>query len=97
MFRKIVLILIQSFLVQFGVLLQALVVFVLLIVFVVITMTKNPFQTVVLNQLEVMSLLASMITVYCGIFYIVEVRQTDVESQTSSSQGSKCSFLRAYS
>lgn len=43
MFRKIVLILIQSFLVQFGVLLQALVVFVLLIVFVVITMTKNPF------------------------------------------------------
>ena len=39
MFRKIALILIQSFLVQFGVLLQALVVFVLLIIFVVLTMT----------------------------------------------------------
>ncbi len=39
MFRKIILILIQSFLVQFGVLLQALVVFVLLIIFVVLTMT----------------------------------------------------------
>jgi hypothetical protein len=43
MFRKIALILIQSFLVQFGVLLQALVVFVLLILFVVLTMTKLPF------------------------------------------------------
>jgi hypothetical protein len=85
MFRKIVVVLIQSFLVQFGVLLQALVVFVLLIVFVIFTMTNHPFQTVVLNQLEVMSLLASMITVYCGIFFIVEVRQTDVETKTSSS------------
>lgn len=43
MFRKIVLILIQSFLVQYGVLLQALVVFVLLILFMILTMTLHPF------------------------------------------------------
>ena len=54
MFRKIALILIQSFLVQFGVLLQALVVFVLLILFLVLTMTLSPFQTVVLNRLEIL-------------------------------------------
>jgi len=27
-----------------------------------------------------MSLLASMITIYCGIFYIVELKTTDVET-----------------
>jgi hypothetical protein len=80
MFRKIALILIQSFLVQFGVLVQALVVFVLLILFVVLTMTKLPFQTMILNRLEILSLLASMITVYCGIFYIVDISSTDVTS-----------------
>jgi hypothetical protein len=84
MFRKIALILIQSFLVQYGVLLQALVVFVLLIIFVVLTMTQSPFQTVVLNHLEVMSLMASMITVYCGIFFLVEVSQTDIDTGNTS-------------
>lgn len=49
MFRKIALILIQSFLVQYGVLVQALVVFVLLITFIILNMKAQPFQTVVLN------------------------------------------------
>lgn len=88
MFRKIALILIQSFLVQYGVLLQALVVFVLLIIFIVLNMTKQPFQTETLNHLEIMSLLASMVTVYCGIFYIVDIDVTDADSgATSSSSG----------
>ena len=43
-------------------------------------MTKSPFQTLVLNQLEVMSLLASMITVYCGILYLVDIQLTDADT-----------------
>jgi hypothetical protein len=85
MFRKIALILIQSFLVQFGVLLQALVVFVLLILFSVLTMTLSPFQTVILNRLEIISLLASMLTVYCGIFYLVQISTVDLESGVTTS------------
>jgi hypothetical protein len=85
MFRKIALILIQSFLVQFGVLLQALVVFVLLIIFSVLTMTLSPFQTVILNRLEIISLLASMLTVYCGIFYLVQISTVDLESGVTTS------------
>ena len=87
MFRKIALILIQSFLVQFGVLLQALVVFVLLILFLVLTMTLLPFQTVVLNRLEILSLLSSMLTVYCGIFYLVQIPATDIESGVTTGGG----------
>jgi hypothetical protein len=57
-------------------------------------MTKSPFQTIVLNQLEVMSLLASMITVYCGIFYLVEIQQTDADTgATTTSSGSKTIYL----
>jgi hypothetical protein len=85
MFRKIALIVIQSFLVQYGVLVQALVVFVLLIIFTILNITKSPFQTVVLNQLEVLSLFASMLTIYCGIYYITEISQTNIESGRVSS------------
>jgi hypothetical protein len=57
---------------------------VLLILFVVLTMTKLPFQTMILNRLEIMSLLASMITVYCGIFYIVDISSTNLETGETS-------------
>jgi len=61
-------------------------------------MTKAPFQTVVLNHLEVISLLASMTTIYCGIFYIVEVSMTDIEEmKTTTNQGSKACINNIYS
>jgi len=86
MYRKVVLIFIQVYLVQYGVITQALVVFVLLIFFLILSMTKKPFQTVVLNQLEIMSLAVSMFTIFCGIFYIVNISTTDT---TSNSSGGK--------
>lgn len=58
MYRKIALIFIQVFLTKYGVVtqvifyficFQALVVFLLLITFMMINMTKKPFQTIVLN------------------------------------------------
>jgi hypothetical protein len=61
------------------------VVFVMLILFMVLTMTLAPFQTVILNRLEVMSLLSSMLTVYCGIFFLVQINVTDIESGETKS------------
>jgi hypothetical protein len=63
---------------------------VLLICLIILNMNHNPFQTVVLNQLETMSLLASMVTIYCGIFYIVQVTQEDIDNGiASTTSGSK--------
>ena len=84
MFRKIMLIFIESFLIQFGVITQALVVFMLLIIFLLLNMTKYPFQTIVLNQLETMSLLTSMISIFCGIFFIVSIQTVNGEENTSN-------------
>eukprot|EP00347_Sterkiella_histriomuscorum_P008156 403346168 len=91
MYRKISLIFISAFLVKYGVITQALIVFVLLIVFLVINVKKSPFQTVPLNQLETLSLVTSMISVFCGMFFIVDVQQTDANSSgtQSSSYGGK--------
>ena len=90
MYRKVVLIFIQVYLVQYGIITQALVVFVLLIFFLILSMTKKPFQTVVLNQLEIISLAVSMFTIFCGIFYIVNISTTDTTTgTTSNSSGGK--------
>jgi len=66
------------------------------IIFIVINLKKKPFMTVVLNDLESLSLITSMVTVYCGIFYISntptryiedypELKQTALVLDTSSS------------
>jgi hypothetical protein len=70
MYRKIGLIFIQVFISQNGAITQAMIVLLVLIIFIVINLKKKPFMTVVLNDLETMSLVTSMVTVYCGIFYI---------------------------
>ena len=70
MYRKIVMIFISVFISMYGVISQALIVFILLIAFLILNTKKKPFSTVALNDLETISLLASMITVYCGIFFI---------------------------
>jgi hypothetical protein len=42
----------------------------MLIFFLVVTTKKKPFGNIALNDLEVYSLVASMITIYCGVFFI---------------------------
>ncbi|CDW86060.1 UNKNOWN [Stylonychia lemnae] len=56
-YRKIFLIFIQIFLVQYG----------------VITQTQT------LNELETLSLITSLLTIFCGVFFIVSVDQTDIQ------------------
>jgi len=70
MYRKIMVIFIAVFIASFGAITQALFVFLLVIVFLIINMKLKPFTQVALNDLESMSLVASMITVYCGIFFM---------------------------
>lgn len=96
MYRKIGLIFIQVFISQNGAITQAMIVLLVLIIFIVINLKKKPFMTVVLNDLESLSLITSMVTVYCGIFYISntptkyiedypELKQTALVLDTSSS------------
>lgn len=90
MYRKVALIFIQVFLVQYGSITQALMVFLLLIFFLVVGMKKKPFQTQSLNNLEVVSLVVSMATIFCGIFFIVNVSSTNTSTgQTTDSSGGK--------
>jgi len=102
MYRKIILIFIAVFLVNFGVITQALVVFLLLIGFVMFNVKKKPFSTEPLNNLETMSLVTSMITVYCGLFFISDMPEiynsADPELQQASNglelnEGTKIIFF----
>ena len=79
MYRKIAIIFIAVFISSSGVITQALIVFLLLIIFIVINLKKAPFMTVVLNDLETLSMVTSMVTVYCGLFYISNTPQKYID------------------
>lgn len=88
MYRKILLIFISTFLVRFGVITQALVVFLMLIVFVLLNVRAEPFMTLSLNRLETLSLIASMISIFCGIFFVLDVNDSEDSSSSSTSASS---------
>ena len=73
MYRKILIIFISVFLATYGVITQALVVFVVLIAFLLLNMKLHPFSLKVFNDMENISLSTSMITIYCALFYISDV------------------------
>jgi hypothetical protein len=58
------------------------IVFLLIIVFLIINSKKKPFVNESLNDLETFSLAASMITIYCGIFYISDTKSEITDSTT---------------
>mmetsp|Transcript_34088 Transcript_34088/g.33275 ORF Transcript_34088/g.33275 Transcript_34088/m.33275 type:complete len:116 (+) Transcript_34088:1-348(+) len=82
MYRKIILIFIQVFIQAYGVISQALVVFLLLIVFLILNTKKKPFVNLALNDLETYSLAASMLTIYCGLFYISDTKSMNFNAST---------------
>ena len=77
MYRKIGLIFISVFLQSQGVITQAMLVFLLMILFLILNMRKKPFVSMTINDLETISLLTSAITIYCGVFYISNVSAED--------------------
>ena len=68
--RKLILICIVIFVTNYGVLAQALIALLVLVLFLVLTSRKRPFITEPLFDLEAMSIATAMITVYCGLFYL---------------------------
>ena len=80
MYRKIMLVFVQVFISQYGIIAQALIVFVLLTIFIVINLKKRPFATTDLNDLETLSLLSSLVTIYCGIFFLSNMKQSVIDS-----------------
>jgi hypothetical protein len=49
---------------------------------------KKPFSTIALNDLETMSLITSMITVYCGLFFIANKPKEWIEQNPDYAYGS---------
>ncbi|CDW87730.1 UNKNOWN [Stylonychia lemnae] len=88
MYRKILIIFTAVFISNFGIIAQALIVFFTLIVFLLINFKKQPFNTLVLNDLETLSLITSMITIYCGLFFILNKPKTWIENNPDYSRGS---------
>ena len=70
MYRKIIIIFISVFLKTFGHITQALIIFILLIVFILLNIKLRPFAIVQLNDMENLSLVTSIVSIYCGIFYL---------------------------
>ena len=92
MYRKITIILISVFLKLFGVITQALVIFLVIIVFLILNMKLLPFKFKSLNDLEILSLMTWMVTIYCGLFYlsdIPEVYNSKDESVKEADNGRK--------
>ena len=74
---------VKVFISSYGVTAQALIVFVVLIILLALNMKAHPFVTEDLNNLENVSLIASITTIYCGIFFLANLDQgvLDVEPE----------------
>ena len=92
MYRKISVIFIAVFLRVFGVITQALVVFIVLILFLILNIKLMPFTFRALNDMEMMSIITSMLTIYCGLFFLSHqpsVYNSDDTSAQSEENGRK--------
>lgn len=83
MYRKVAMIFISVFLNGIGTMVQALVVMVLLVFFIIITQRYKPYYSRQLNDLELISLVTSCITFYCGLFFLSSKSPSDVTFQAN--------------
>ena len=96
MYRKIIIIVISVFMISAGTITQALVAFLFVIVFVVLNLLYMPYSYKTLNIMEILSLLACMITIYCGLFFLShypEVYNSDDNKVKEADNGCKSSFM----
>jgi hypothetical protein len=84
MYRKIAMIFISVFIQPYGVISQALIVFMLMIIFLIANLKKKPYLAMSLNDLETISLITSTISIYCGIFFITDIPAKDVPNLPTS-------------
>ena len=83
MYRKIAITLISVFLSVYGVITQALVVFLVLIIFLILNIKLLPYAFKSLNEMEMLSILTSMLTIYCGLFFISDMPEVYNSSDSS--------------
>ncbi len=70
MYRKVFIAFISIFLAAYGTMTQALLLLLFMMFFIFITIRRRPFETMHMNELEVISLFALIVTVYCGLFFL---------------------------
>jgi hypothetical protein len=73
MYRKIAVIFVSVFLKLAGVITQALVIFLVLILFLILNIKLMPFTFQALNDMEMISIITSMLTIYCGLYFISDL------------------------
>ena len=94
MYRKITVIFISVFLKLAGVITQALVVFLVLIIFLLLNMKLMPFAFQALNDMEILSILTWMLTVYWGIFFLSNMPEIyNSEDSTIKEADNGCKFI----
>ena len=73
MYRKIWVIFVSSFLKIAGVITQALVIFLILIIFIILNIKLMPYTFQTLNDMEMLSLITWMLTIYWGLFFLSDM------------------------
>ncbi|CDW91246.1 UNKNOWN [Stylonychia lemnae] len=88
MYRKILITFVAVFVESnFGVVAQALIMLMILVWFLAINYQFKPFNTKALNELETVSLITSMATIYCGIFFILDKSKSWIEKNADYANG----------
>jgi hypothetical protein len=72
LYRKLIIAFISVFLINISVHIQALTVLLVLLGALVLQAKHEPFTEPQLNELEFRSILTSLVTIYCGLFYLTE-------------------------
>lgn len=70
MYRKILMIAIAIFMNRIGIIVQALVLLIVMVGFLQLNNSRRPFASRTLNDIEDLSLITGIVTIYCGIFFI---------------------------
>ena len=83
MYRKMSIIIISVFLKFYGAITQALVVFILLIVFLILNISVLPFTFKSLNEMEILSIIIWMLTIYWGLFFLSDMPEVYNSTDTT--------------
>ena len=93
MYRKIAVIFVSVFLKLAGVITQALVIFLVLILFLILNIKLMPFTFQALNDMEMISIITTMLTIYCGLFFISDLPEVyNSEDSTVIEADNGCKF-----
>ena len=93
MYRKILIIFISIFLKIAGAITQALVVFLVLIIFLILNLKLMPYSFASLNDMELISIITWMITIYWGVFFLSDmpnVYNSSDQTVKEDDNGRKC-------